>query len=254
MLDVILSECQRPSRRSPAGQKADHGLSWTRFYKIWNGMISRCYNPRHTSYPRYGGKGIAVCQRWHDFRLFIQDMASGYYHGATLDRIDNCQGYYKENCRWATMKEQQRNRTSNTLVTVNGVTKCLVEWQEELGCNKHRLGSRVWKMGAQKAVEITMSLPKGSRIKRRFTKVKVSKETVEQIIEMILQGKRNCVIAKHFGLDHKYISQVKMGQNRTEVRPDVPRPIKPKSDQSVGISTLEVKPVQLHFEKKESTV
>jgi hypothetical protein len=82
-------------------------------YKLHKGMIRRCHDPGHPGYKNYGARGISVCPRWHDFRLFAQDIERdiGPRHtGLTLDRIDNDKGYEPGNVRWATWSQQQRNR------------------------------------------------------------------------------------------------------------------------------------------------
>jgi hypothetical protein len=79
-------------------------------YTIWTMMKQRCYNPNATSYPYYGAKGIRVCQRWKiSFKNFLEDMGDRPGPEYTLERIDGNKDYYKENCKWATWKEQNRN-------------------------------------------------------------------------------------------------------------------------------------------------
>lgn len=84
----------------------------TSIYAIWMGMIERCRNPNHKYFHRYGGRGITVCKRWKQFKNFLADMGERP-EGLTLDRKDNNKGYFKENCRWATPKEQANNRCNS---------------------------------------------------------------------------------------------------------------------------------------------
>lgn len=83
-----------------------HGMSnKTRTYRTWKEMRQRCNNPNATQYKWYGGKGISICSEWNDYTRFLSDMGERP-EGHTLDRIDPDKGYSKENCRWATPKQQ----------------------------------------------------------------------------------------------------------------------------------------------------
>jgi hypothetical protein len=86
-----------------------------RLYSIWRGMRERCNNPNHKNYNRYGQRGITVCARWNNFNNFLQDMATTYQVGLTIERNDNNKGYGPENCKWATRSEQSRNQISTKL-------------------------------------------------------------------------------------------------------------------------------------------
>ena len=86
-----------------------HGASRTRLYYSWHAMIERCTSPANKSYPNYGGRGIAVCDRWLTFSNFRDDMGERP-EGMTLDRRDNDGNYEPSNCRWVTRHEQNVNR------------------------------------------------------------------------------------------------------------------------------------------------
>lgn len=88
-----------------------HGLSKTIEYKIWGGMVNRCHNPKNSSYPRYGARGVSVCEQWRRFENFLADMGPRPSPLYSIDRYPNNDGNYEPgNCRWATAKEQVRNR------------------------------------------------------------------------------------------------------------------------------------------------
>ena len=86
-----------------------HHMTGSPTYITWKSMKQRCLNPNSTSFPYYGGRGITICDRWDDFLNFYEDMGERP-EGMSLDRIDSDKGYYKENCKWSTIEEQNRNR------------------------------------------------------------------------------------------------------------------------------------------------
>lgn len=102
---------RRENGVSHAKSMTKHGQHDTRLYRIWNTMKNRCQNPNVHNYEHYGGRGITVCEEWQDFEPFYNwAMSNGYQAHLTLDRKDNFAGYSPDNCRWATMKEQQNNK------------------------------------------------------------------------------------------------------------------------------------------------
>lgn len=119
-----------------------HGYSNTPTYKTWCAMFQRCTNPNNPSYPRYGGRGINICKRWHKFENFLKDMGERPV-GHSIDRIDNDAGYKPSNCRWATNFQQTNNRGGTIYITKDGVTKCLMEWAKTIGVNAKMLRMRI---------------------------------------------------------------------------------------------------------------
>ena len=86
----------------------------TKTYMLWASMVGRCTNDRNPKYADYGGRGITVCDRWLKFDNFLQDMGEKP-NSLSLERVDNDIGYCPENCKWATIAEQNHNKRNNTL-------------------------------------------------------------------------------------------------------------------------------------------
>lgn len=121
-----------------------HKMAHTRQYKIWAGIKNRCLNVKHSTYNSYGGAGIGVCERWNKFENFWEDMKDGYSDGLSIDRIDNNSGYSKENCRWATKREQMTNRKNSLYIEYNGKYRPLIELAEEYGIRYRTLYRRIY--------------------------------------------------------------------------------------------------------------
>jgi len=124
-----------------------------RLYNIWSGIKTRCYNQKCLDYKNYGGNGIKLEQSWLKFENFRDDMSESYErhinkHGqkqTSIDRIDSLKGYSKENCRWATWKTQQNNRTNNTRIYFNRHNFTISQWSDELGLRYGLLIQRIKK-------------------------------------------------------------------------------------------------------------
>jgi hypothetical protein len=120
-----------------------HGKTNTQVYTSWSGIIQRCNNPKNHKYPLYGGRGITVCETWLNFANFLQDMGEPPTSNHSIDRIDVNQGYFPENCRWATIKEQSRNRRDCHYIEYNGEVKTLTDWAELAGIPRYTLHDRL---------------------------------------------------------------------------------------------------------------
>jgi hypothetical protein len=106
-------------------------------------MINRCKenskNKKH-----YFEKGIKVCEEWKDFTNFYEwAISHGYKEDLTIDRIDNNKGYSPTNCRWTDYKTQERNKTNNRIITINGETRVLAEWGEIYGIKPATISYRI---------------------------------------------------------------------------------------------------------------
>lgn len=126
-----------------------HGMTNTRFYKVWASIKRRCNNPRQENYHLYGGRGIESV--WDTFESFKEDMYESYLahieeHGekdTTIERIDVDGNYCKENCRWATLSEQARNRRTTRRFEVGGVSKSMSDLAEEYSLTYDQLKLRM---------------------------------------------------------------------------------------------------------------
>lgn len=137
----IKISCGCAQRESASKKMKKHGFSSTKIYDIWCLMIQRCEYKKHPYFYRYGGRGIIVCDEWkNDFMNFYNwAVKNGYKEGLTIERIDNDGDYCPENCRWATRKEQARNRKTNHFIWLNNKRYCLAEISEKTGINYNKI-------------------------------------------------------------------------------------------------------------------
>lgn len=173
-----------------------------RLYGVWRGMFSRCYNPNSTSYYRYGGRGISICNEWRDFDTFkAWALPHGYDYDAprgecTIDRIDNDGNYEPDNCRWTTIQENIKNRPKpqrkakakrdpkpkkpkepkerkkpkREVLTweIDGVTKTIAEWCDEYNMNYCTVMDRI-KRGMTPKEALTTEKVNYYAMKRRYS-------------------------------------------------------------------------------------
>lgn len=125
--------------------KLTHKHSNTRLYHVWERMKDRCYNKNSSAFQRYGGRGIKVCDEWKDdFQTFMDwSVSHGYDVNLTIDRINNDGNYEPSNCRWATMLEQQNNKRSNKILTINGEGHTISQWSRIVGINPQTICERL---------------------------------------------------------------------------------------------------------------
>ena len=139
-----------------------HGQSNHPLFKIWRGMISRCTKPQAANYPLYGGRGITVCDEWlNDINIFIADMGERPSKDHSVERRNNELGYSKDNCYWATRKEQCNNTRSNVFIEYNGKNQTVTQWANELDIDPETLRQRLknnW------SVEKALTTPLGTRL------------------------------------------------------------------------------------------
>ena len=121
-----------------------HGMTNTKIYEVWQHMHSRCRDKADKSYKDYGGRGIKVCQRWGRFENFYFDMGD-LPEGLTIERIDNSKGYFPDNCKWATIKEQANNKRTNIIIEYQGQHLTLSQWADKIHVKYPALWDRVRK-------------------------------------------------------------------------------------------------------------
>lgn len=165
------------------------GKKSKRLFNLWQGMHQRCYNSHNARFNNYGGRGIIVCDTWHDYFNFEKDMYESYQKhveeygekDTTLDRIDVNGNYCKENCRWATNKEQANNKSTNIFVPTG---ETLFNYCNRMNLNYNTIRGRLragWTI--EDALNIptqkSIILPTGETIKQYCDKVGLNINTVQ---------------------------------------------------------------------------
>jgi hypothetical protein len=189
----------------------EYDMAWkpSRTYTAWSGMKQRCLNPNFRQWKDYGGRGIAVCDRWMTYKNFLGDMGE-CPPGLRLERINNDGGYAPNNCRWATAKEQQRNQRVTRKVTIDGMVYIAADLADKSGLKtdtivvrakrglslkrvlsrKHRVftdGLALGGIANSERQKAKTHCPKGHRYNRKNTYVNA-------------QGWRKCRICRRLGM------------------------------------------------------
>lgn len=141
-------------------------VRYKRLHGIWYGMIDRCDKSKTLGYHRYGGRGIEVCEEWHNWFKFKEwALNNGYKDNLTIDRIDSNGNYEPSNCRWADRIAQANNMRSNRRIECYGGVQTLAEWCRELGINYDRTRDRLNRgMTPEEAFELPHKPTKQDRI------------------------------------------------------------------------------------------
>lgn len=116
-------------------------------YQSWRAMIQRCTNPKNNRFEYYGSRGISICERWMNFANFFEDMGTKPTERHSIERKDNEKGYSKENCKWGTIQEQARNKTTSRRITIDGETLHVKEWSLRGGVSASLIWARLRLLG-----------------------------------------------------------------------------------------------------------
>lgn len=144
--DDILRARERPKKPKlpkPPKPPKPRAYYYLPEYKTWGSMRARCLNPKHSQYKDYGGRGITIIPEWYSFAAFYADMGPRPSPQHSIDRINNDLGYSPENCRWATRKEQARNKRNTILLTYRGETMTIPDWAQTLGIKAKIIRNRM---------------------------------------------------------------------------------------------------------------
>jgi len=171
-------------------------------YNAYRNMLRRCFEKTNEKYPQYGGRGISVCDRWNaSFDNFFADMGKKPSPLHSLDRVDVNEGYSPGNCRWATPKEQARNKTCNVIVSLGSEQITLAEACERLGLKYGTIHNRMNRYGM--TFDEALNVP---------SRLKLSKEQIQEIINTTPYRGVTVDLSKKFGVSNVRIGQIMRGR------------------------------------------
>ena len=135
LLDGHANQCKQCSHLYNSHRNND--VSKQEWYNTWLHMMQRCHNPNNDRYYDYGGRGIKVCEEWHNSWVFGKWAEEhGFQKGLQIDRINNDGNYEPSNCRFVTPKENMQNRRNTVVLTINHFSKSINAWCEEYGVTR----------------------------------------------------------------------------------------------------------------------
>lgn len=159
----------RSSRLTLGDRNTTHGMSETATYGGWSAMRDRCSQRTHSEWPRYGGRGVSVCERWDSFENFLQDMGERPSAAHSIDRWPNRSGNYEPgNCRWATHQQQARNKSNTVLIEFRGEALTAAEWSERTGLGADLIAQRIrngWEPGRAMSAPSRAPKPRATAVR-----------------------------------------------------------------------------------------
>lgn len=165
--------------------------------RIWQAMIGRCHRPAHSAFRHYGARGISVCERWRVFENFYADMGDPP-RGLTIERKDNNLGYSLDNCIWATMQEQNRNRRSTRWLEFDGKRMIMKDWAAHIGIAPTALARRLdcgW------SIQRALTTPNCTRMTR-------SSRSEEQRAQIRSSSLSQRVLARAFNISRATVRRI----------------------------------------------
>lgn len=186
--------------------------SSTNLYQRWVNIKRRCLDPKDKRYKDYGGRGITVCNEWLEFKNFKDwCIHNGYKESLSIDRINNSGNYEPSNCRWVDNKTQSRNRRSNIIVSYGNKNITLIELSELTGIGYQTL-SRRYSRG-DRGDRLIRNVGKDRNNKgEKNSSSKITEKEAREIKQKILNGEKNCNIAKEYNVSKYLISDIRRGK------------------------------------------
>lgn len=194
-----------------------HEMTGTPAYVSWAAMKTRCNNKNHKDSNRYTNRGISYCDAWETFEGFYADMGDRP-EGMTLDRIDVDGDYTPENCRWATQKEQQQNKSTNVWIEYDGKRMVLSDWASHLDMPVETLRHRLCKTDDIKDAFYGNWSNRTAHYGTENVNAKLTPEAVIEIRNRIAAGEKQKDVAKAFGVHRDTIRRATNGSGWSHIK------------------------------------